>query len=45
MKIRIEINGQIDEKQNEEIRKEQDKILKRYFQSYKFTWEMSKGLK
>jgi hypothetical protein len=42
MKVKIEIVGQVEA--TEDLRKETDKILDKYFKSFKFNWELLKGL-
>jgi len=43
MKLKIEIVGAIEEKNTAAIRNETDKILEKYFQTYKLIWEVCKG--
>lgn len=42
MKVKIEINGQITKV--EELRKDIETILEKYFTSFKFNWEQIRGL-
>jgi hypothetical protein len=44
MKITINVVGQVEEKSVEKVRSEIDGILSKLFQSYKFNWEMIKGV-
>lgn len=44
MKVVLEINGNIEEKDKANIEKDIGLLLQKFFKSYKFKWEENKGL-
>ena len=44
MKLSINITGQIKEEEMTKIRGAVDKLLQEHFKSFKFTWQLLRGL-
>ena len=44
MKVKIEITGQIDFKDVDKLRQKVDMLLIEFFKSFKFNWELIRGL-
>jgi len=44
MKVKIEINGLVEDKEINNVRGIIDKLLVDKFESFKFNWELVKGL-
>ena len=44
MKVKIEIVGQIKEDNLSQLRLDVDVLLKNFFKSFKFNWELIRGL-
>ena len=44
MKVTIEIKGMINENNIDELHKDVQNVLKKYFKSFKFGWQILRGL-